>query len=63
MALKLLVVDDDELDRMAIRRALRRAKIEADIDERTSALGALEAVQSGDAEYDCIVLEIGRAHV
>jgi len=57
MALKLLVVDDDELDRMAIRRALRRAKIEADVDERTSALAALEAVQSGDAEYDCIVLD------
>jgi signal transduction histidine kinase len=55
MALKLLVVDDDELDRMAIRRALRRARVDAEIEERTSADAALEAVQAGG--YDCILLD------
>ena len=55
MGLKLLVVDDDELDRMAIRRALKRARMDAEIDECTSAQAALAAMQSGD--YDCILLD------
>lgn len=55
MSLTLLVVDDDELDRMAIRRALRQARVDADIDERPTAQAAIEAVQS--KRYDCILLD------
>jgi signal transduction histidine kinase len=55
MSLTLLVVDDDELDRMAVRRALSRARIDAEIDERPTAEAAIEAVQS--RHYDCILLD------
>jgi signal transduction histidine kinase len=55
MSLTLLVVDDDELDRMAIRRALRRARVDAEIDERRTAEAAIEAVQT--KTYDCILLD------
>jgi signal transduction histidine kinase len=55
MALKLLVVDDDELDRMAIRRALRRARVDADVDNQPTAEAAIAALQS--VEYDCILLD------
>ncbi|HTL43342.1 MAG TPA: ATP-binding protein [Vicinamibacterales bacterium] len=55
MPLTLLVVDDDELDRMAVRRALRRARLDADVDERLTAEAALEAVQA--RQYDCILLD------
>ena len=55
MALTLLVVDDDELDRMAIRRAVRQARVNADIDERPTAEAAIAAVQA--KTYDCILLD------
>jgi signal transduction histidine kinase len=55
MALKLLVVDDDEVDRMAIRRALRRARVDADVDNQPTAEAAIAALQS--VEYDCILLD------
>jgi signal transduction histidine kinase len=55
MSLTLLVVDDDELDRMAIRRALRQARIDADVDERATAQSAIEALES--KRYDCILLD------
>jgi signal transduction histidine kinase len=55
MSLTLLVVDDDELDRMAIRRALRQARIDADVDERATAQSAIEALPS--KRYDCILLD------
>ena len=55
MPLTLLVVDDDELDRMAIRRAVRQARIDAEIDERPTAEAAVDAVRS--KAYDCILLD------
>ena len=55
MPLSLLVVDDDELDRMAVRRALRRARVDAAVDERASAEAAVEAVHT--KQYDCILLD------
>jgi signal transduction histidine kinase len=55
MSLTLLVVDDDELDRLAVRRALREARVDAEIEERTTAEAALAAATS--REYDCILLD------
>ena len=55
MSLKLLVVDDDDLDRLAITRALRQARVDVQIDERSTATAALHAAQSNT--YDCIVLD------
>jgi signal transduction histidine kinase len=55
MPLTLLVVDDDDLDRLAIRRALRQARVDADIDECPTARAAIEAVQT--KAYDCILLD------
>ena len=53
--LKLLLVDDDELDRMAVRRALSSAGVDADIDEAADPPGALELVRQNS--YDCIILD------
>jgi signal transduction histidine kinase len=53
--LQLLIVDDDDVDRRAIRRALRDARIEADIEEAATAAAAIEAVRS--RTYDCVFLD------
>jgi signal transduction histidine kinase len=55
MALRLLVVDDDEVDRLAVRRALREAGIEAVIDERADDASALAALKA--EPYDCVLLD------
>jgi signal transduction histidine kinase len=54
-ALKLLIVDDDEVDRMTVRRALRQAAVDATIDECSDARTALAAIQ--EAAYDCVLLD------
>jgi signal transduction histidine kinase len=48
-------VDDDELDRLAVRRCLQRTAIDVRADEATSASEALELAGSG--AYDCILLD------
>jgi signal transduction histidine kinase len=53
--LKLLIVDDDAVDRRAVRRALQQARVEADIVECATAQEALEAARSGT--FDCIFLD------
>ena len=53
--LKLLLVDDDELDRRAVRRALRRAALDVEIHERTDRESAVAALAT-DA-FDCILLD------
>ena len=53
--MRLLVVDDDKLDRLAVRRCLREAGIAAEIDEAASAAEALECVRTGS--YDCVLLD------
>jgi signal transduction histidine kinase len=53
--LKVLVVDDDDVDRMAVRRALNASGLAADITEAEDAAGALARL---DAEhYDCTLLD------
>jgi PAS domain S-box-containing protein len=53
--MRLLVVDDDELDRLAVRRCLQQAGIAAEIDEAESADEAIERVQPDS--YDCVLLD------
>ena len=55
MALRLLVVDDDEIDRLAVRRALRDAGVDAVVDERTDDASALAALRA--EPYDCVLLD------
>jgi CheY-like chemotaxis protein/CHASE3 domain sensor protein len=51
----LLVVDDDDASRLAVRTMLRDDAV--DIDEAASANEALEKI--GATRYDCIVLDLG----
>ncbi|HEY7497897.1 MAG TPA: response regulator [Vicinamibacterales bacterium] len=53
--LRLLLVDDDAVDRLAVTRLLRQAGIQAQVDERTDRLAALHAVQ--EHTYDCALLD------
>jgi PAS domain S-box-containing protein len=50
-----LVVDDDVIDRMAVRRALARSGVDVNIDEATGAVDALSTVPRSD--YDCVFLD------
>lgn len=54
-ALRILLVDDDEVDRLAIRRALRGAAVDARVEEACGAAEAMKAL-SGDV-FDCILLD------
>jgi signal transduction histidine kinase len=53
--LKILVVDDDDVDRMAVRRSLKASGIEADITEAENANDAIDRVR-GD-RYDCALFD------
>lgn len=53
--LRILMIDDDRVDRLAIRRALEQSRIAANIDEASSAEEALEKV--GANRYDCLLLD------
>ena len=52
---RVLVVDDDEVDRMSVRRALRAAGVEAGVEEAVDAPGGLAAIRQGG--WDCIFLD------
>jgi PAS domain S-box-containing protein len=52
---RLLVVDDDEVDRRAVSRALRLAGVEAEVVEAASAPEALKALRAGG--WDCVFLD------
>ena len=56
--LRVLLVDDDEVDRSAVRRALRRGGIEADITEATDFASARSALL-GSGEFDVVLLDFG----
>jgi len=53
--LKLLLVDDDEVDRLAIGRALRVAGLEAALDEADSVSAAAAALRG--RAFDCVLLD------
>jgi len=53
--LKILIVDDDEVDRMALKRALKNTDFTVSISEAKDADSALTEVTSND--YSCIFLD------
>jgi signal transduction histidine kinase len=53
--LRVLVVDDDDVDRMAVRRSLKASGIDAEITEAEDAASALERIRS--AIYDCALFD------
>ncbi len=58
--LRLLVVDDDNVDRMAVRRLLAKSGLAgADVREAADARSALESLQGGEARcaFDCVLLD------
>jgi len=54
-SIHVLVVDDDVLDRMAVRRALARSGVDVNIEEATGAVDALSIVPRSD--FDCVFLD------
>ncbi|WP_420402354.1 response regulator [Nisaea sp.] len=55
MTSKVLIIDDDAVDRQAVRRAITRAGLEVQIVEATSGDQAEAAV--GEDLYDCVLLD------
>ena len=53
--LRILIIDDDELDRLAVRRCLHQAGIAATLDQARSAADALERVRPDS--HDCVLLD------
>ena len=53
--LNILIIDDDEIDRIALRRSIRSSGFEAEITAVTSKAEALEVLQ--DESFDCIFLD------
>jgi signal transduction histidine kinase len=54
-SLRILLVDDDEVDRLSVKRLFRQAGIDADIRECAERSTALVAARSG--EFDCMLLD------
>ncbi|HEX8522307.1 MAG TPA: response regulator [Tepidisphaeraceae bacterium] len=52
---KILVIDDDDVDRMAVRRALKSSDLEAQVDEATDAAQAMALLKKDG--YDCALLD------
>ena len=53
--LKILVVDDDDVDRMAVRRALKASGLEASVTEAEDASSALNRLSK--EHFDCTLLD------
>ncbi|WP_462164248.1 two-component system response regulator [Pseudoalteromonas xiamenensis] len=53
--LKLLVVDDDDVDRERIRRMLNAANVDVEIEEAIDARESISILN--DCEYDCIIVD------
>ncbi|MFH7030684.1 MAG: ATP-binding protein [Heteroscytonema crispum UTEX LB 1556] len=55
--LKILVVDDDEVDRMAVRRALTKAGVQMELSEVGDGNSAIATLK--DNLYDCVFIDYG----
>jgi signal transduction histidine kinase len=55
MSLRLLLIDDDDVDRMAIRRALSSAGVECEIVDAWTAISGIEHAHAGS--FDCVLLD------
>lgn len=56
-AWRILVVDDDEVDRLAVQRALRRSQLNAYCEEAPDCATAIAMLQ--EHPYDCLLLDYG----
>jgi PAS domain S-box-containing protein len=54
-SMRILVVDDDEIDRLSVRRSLQQSGISATVDEAASATEAMTRLAPG--VYDCVLLD------
>src|SRR5688572_31590602 len=54
-SLRLLLVDDDDVDRLAVKRLLKQTRFDVTVDERTDRASALEAF--GPDSFDCVLLD------
>ena len=52
--LRLLLVDDDEVDRLAVKRLLRQTRFDATVEERADRASALAF---GPGAFDCVLLD------
>ena len=52
--LRILLVDDDEVDRLAVKRLLRQTRFDATVEERTDRASALTF---GPGSFDCVLLD------
>ena len=53
--LRVIVIDDDDVDRMAVRRSLKASGIDADVTEATDAASALALLHS--TPFDCALCD------
>jgi len=53
--LRILLVDDDEIDRRAVKRLLRQAGMDAEVEEQPDRTGALAAAER--RRFDCVLLD------
>jgi CheY-like chemotaxis protein len=54
-SLRILVVDDDHVDRMALTRALRRTGFHVTLDEADGVIAAIDRLATGP--FDCVFLD------
>src|SRR5687768_8449602 len=54
-ALHILVIDDDDVDRMAVRRALKSAEMTTEVAEAADGASAIELLKN--ARFDCVLLD------
>jgi signal transduction histidine kinase len=52
---RILVIDDDDVDRLAVRRLLKRSNFDADIEEAST--GGMALKLSVSREFECILLD------
>lgn len=55
MTLAILVIDDDEVDRAAVRRAVEKSDLDAFVSEASDALTGIRLMEKHD--FDCVLLD------
>jgi signal transduction histidine kinase len=55
--IRLLMVDDDDVDRLAIRRAVEHSDLDAELTEATTAKEAKQAIEQNVQPFDCLLLD------
>jgi signal transduction histidine kinase len=53
--LRILLVDDDDVDRLAVKRLLKQTRFDVSVEERTDRDSALEAARPN--AFDCVLLD------